>query len=86
MGLTLPLFWFLLTLCGFACLVWVFLVVAVCGCESMAAHSLAVPSYGDLIAPSGLMRFISSLWFGDAACYNKHSMNGMYTTISFVVM
>ena len=86
MGLTLPLFWFLLTLCAFACLVWVFLVVAVGSCESMAAHSLAVPSYGDLIAPSGLMRFISSLWFGDAARYNKHSMNGMYTTISFVVM
>ena len=52
----------------------------------MAAHSLAVPSYGDLIAPSGHMRFISSLWFGDASRYNKHSMNGMYTTISFVVM
>ena len=86
MGLTLPLFWFLLTLCGFACLVWVFLVVAVCGCESMAAHSLAVPSYGDLIAPSGLMRFISSLWFGDATRYDKHSKNDMYTTIPCVVM
>ena len=86
MGLTLPLFWFLLALCGFACLVWVFLVVAVGGCESMAAHSLAVPFYGDLIAPSGLMRFISSLWFGDATRYDKHSKNDMYTTIPCVVM
>ena len=86
MGLTLPLFWFLLNLCGFACLVLVFLVVAVGSCESMAAQSLAVPSYGDLIAPSGLMRFISSLWFGDSTRYNMHSMNGMYTTIPCAVM
>ena len=52
----------------------------------MAAQSLAVPSYGDLIAPSGLMRFISSLWFGDATRYDKHSKNDMYTTIPCVVM
>ena len=37
-----------------------------------------VPSSSDLIALSGLVRFVLNLWFGNATCYNKHSMNGMY--------